>query len=66
MSAIRNELHVLPGFIISGYNLKIRRHVDDTVMKPGIERNRQEHLEKTAKESENKGLSIVKRYIFII
>lgn len=58
MSVIRRELHVLPGFIIGGFNLKIRRHVDDTVMKPDIERNLPEHLEKRAKESENKRLTV--------
>ncbi len=56
--AILRELEILPGFIIGGHNLNNIRYADDTVLIADTEKKLQNLLQKVAKESEKKGLSI--------
>ncbi|MGX9987587.1 reverse transcriptase domain-containing protein [Soonwooa purpurea] len=56
--AILRELEDLPGFIIGGHNLNNIRYADDTVLIADTEKKLQELLQKVAKESAGKGLSI--------
>lgn len=64
--AFLRELEVLPGFIIGGHNLKNIRYTDDTVLIADTERKLQNLLQKVAKESEKKGLSIKKTECMVL